>query len=306
MSGTSSKSLNIGALISVFIAASSYGILSSIVKLAYSYGYTFGQMTGLQLIIGTIMLWLVILVFVPKRIKKNLPQSKQDYWGIFLLGLTTAGTSILYYKSVEYLPASIAVLLLMQFSWINIILEWVFYKSRPSLKAVIATLIIVVGTILASGALQADFEISWIGVAYGFGAGCSYALFLLANGRFMQDTPSLYKSGMMGLIACVIFIVLFPPTWIDTGLFQDSRLLLWGSIIGFFGVVVPPILLGYGMPKVGVVAGTIVSTAELPVALIAAVVIASESITSVQWIGAAIILIGILFSKLRRRIKLSS
>lgn len=293
--------MNFVAILCVFIAASSYGILSSIVKMAYGHGYTFAQMTGLQLFMGTLFLWVVLLMFVPRKIKKNLPKSRTDWWGIFLLGLTTAGTSILYYKSVEYLPASIAVLLLMQFSWMNIILEWIFFKSKPSLQAVLATLVIIVGTVLASGALSSDAQLSPAGIIYGLGAGLSYATFLLSNGRYMANTPSLYKSGFMAVIASVIFICIFPPTWVNASLFQDEQLLLWGGIIGFFGVVVPPLLLGYGMPKVGVVAGSIISTAELPVALVAAVVIASETITTTQWLGAVIILIGILASKLRKR-----
>jgi len=50
-----------GAL-AVFLGASSFGILSTFVKKAYGQGLTLGEVTGIQVLFGMLMLWLIFIV----------------------------------------------------------------------------------------------------------------------------------------------------------------------------------------------------------------------------------------------------
>ena len=49
----------------VFLGGCSYGVVSTFVKLAYGEGFTQGEITGSQYLLGAVMLW-IVAVFVPK------------------------------------------------------------------------------------------------------------------------------------------------------------------------------------------------------------------------------------------------
>jgi len=49
------------AIVLVLVGASSYGLLSSFIKMAYDQGYTDGQITPAQMTMGTLLVWLLIL-----------------------------------------------------------------------------------------------------------------------------------------------------------------------------------------------------------------------------------------------------
>jgi drug/metabolite transporter (DMT)-like permease len=66
----------------------------------------------------------------------------------------------------------------------------------------------------------------------------------------------------------------------------------WGLLLGFVGVVLAPVLLNKGLPAVSLALGTIVSAIELPVVVIASVLILDEKVSFFQWLGVG----GILFA----------
>ena len=51
-------------------------------------------------------------------------------------------TSIFYYGAMQYLPASLAIILMFQFVWIGIILEWIFSKIKPAPVTVLSIILI--------------------------------------------------------------------------------------------------------------------------------------------------------------------
>jgi drug/metabolite transporter (DMT)-like permease len=110
----------------VFIGGCCLGILSTFVKLAYSAGFSMVEVTGSQVLFGTLIIWLVTLFA-----KKTKISSKQA--GIILLaGIPMGLTGLLYYQSLQTLEASLAIIFLFQFIWIGSLSEWIVYKRRPS------------------------------------------------------------------------------------------------------------------------------------------------------------------------------
>ena len=115
----------------VFLGAASYGILSTIAKLSYEAGLTPADATGSQMLFGVIMLWAI--VFFTERGKKPVKVNRKDIIRFVFMGIPVGLTSIFYYQSVQLLPASIAILLLFQFTWIGILFESISIKEFPSL-----------------------------------------------------------------------------------------------------------------------------------------------------------------------------
>ncbi len=63
-------------------------------------------------------------------------------------------TGIFYAISVEELPASIAVVLLFQFTWIGVVIEAIANRTFPSREKVISIIILFTGTLFAGGVFE--------------------------------------------------------------------------------------------------------------------------------------------------------
>lgn len=278
--------------IAVFIGAASFGILSTFVKKAYEQGYTLGEVTGIQALLGVIFLWLTWLIIRTKQ-TSVLSKPKSPIWKIFLSGISTGMVSILYYKCVELVPASLAIVLLMQYIWIGQIIELIFFKVRPQMSQIIVIICILAGTLLATGLIEEPLDsFSLIGIGYGLLAATAYSIFMIVNGRVGNDYPPVQKSAIMITGALVlILITLRPFSLFSTETFIG--ILPYGLLLSLFGTVLPPLLFAYGMPKTGYSLGAVLSAVELPVAVCMSYLVLHESVSWIKWLGVLFILLTI-------------
>lgn len=277
----------------VFLGGCSYGVVSTFVKLAYREGFIVSEVTGSQYFCGAVMLWMVA-AFVPK-IRLSVKQ-----WGILLISGTPMGfTGIFYNQSLGYINASLAIILLLQFIWINLSLRYVFDKIIPSRKNVIAVGIILLGSFLASGILKNGITFSWIGILWGLSAALSFASFIYVSGRSNILVHPIYKSAIMTSGATLVVFASMPPLFLFNGALTKG-LINYGIFTGLFGSVIPPILFNIGMPKVRSL-GNILSASELPMAVLMSTLVLRETVTYLQWIGVLFILAGIVYPNLEKK-----
>lgn len=287
-------------IILVFLGACSFGILSTFVKLAYHDGYTLGDVTGAQAFFGAVTLWFLFFIqsrtsaFKAKKIKLNTPR-----WKMILAGICTGLVSVFYYQCVKLVPNSVAIILLMQFIWMSILLEFFIFKKRPTGLQFLAILLVLGGTVLASGMLDTSIsDLNLKGIGFGLLAALSYAGFLMLSGRIGNEYPPLLKSALMITGACLLIFILFPPTFLYNGALNGS-LLKWGLIIAFFGTVIPPLFYAEGVPKIGTALSSILSAAELPVAVMMAGFVLQEQISFSRWVGVCVILSAMVLPNLK-------
>ncbi|WP_216828424.1 EamA family transporter [Alkalihalobacterium elongatum] len=275
----------------VFIGACSYGILSTFVKLAYEQGFLHSEVISSQFFVGWLLLLMLFLFISKQKIsRKNI---------ILLLGAgtTTSLTGIFYYLALETIPASLAIILLFQFTWIGVLIEAVTDKKWPSITKLISIGIILVGTILAAGPLlQLTGELTVIGIVYGLIAAFSFAWFIFLSGKVALTVHPMVRSFLFITGAMIFTLILFPPTFLLSGAFLDG-LWIYALPLGFFGLVLPTILFAIGVPKIGTGLGTILGAAELPTAVIMSVLVLKEHVSFLQWVGVALILVAITYSQ---------
>ncbi|MCJ7990051.1 DMT family transporter [Priestia sp. OVS21] len=280
------KILNYALL--VFLGGCSYGVVSTFVKLGYSEGFRLSEVTGSQYFFGAIMLW-AIAIFVPKD------RLKCKQWLTLAIGGIPMGlTGIFYNQALGYINASFAIILLLQFTWISMVLQYVFTKEAPSRKSLISTIIILVGSVLASGFLQTGIIFSFAGISWGILTAFSFAFFIFISGNTNIPVHPIYKSAIMTTGASLLIFICLPPLFLINGTLTDG-LFMYGLLTGFFGSLVPPLLFNIGMPKVGGSLGTILSASELPTAVIMSTLVLHEAVTFLQWVGVVIILGGIAY-----------
>ncbi|WIY60972.1 EamA family transporter [Bacillus arachidis] len=271
----------------VLFGACSYGVLSTIFKLGFMNGFSAHELLGGQYVFGWIGLLLLVLFFSRHNI------SKKQTFSLLAVGTTMSMTGIFYAISVEELPASIAVVLLFQFTWIGVVIEAIANKTLPSREKVISILILFAGTLFAGGVFEGlGQNFSTKGIIFGLLAAVSFSFYIFASGRVATTVPPYTKSFLMTTSATLIVCLIFPPTFLTDGALQDG---LWkyAFFLGFFGVIVPVICFSIGVPKVGTGLGTILGAAELPTAIIASITLVHEVVSLLQWLGIIFILIGI-------------
>lgn len=289
-------------ILMVLAGAISFGVLTSFVKLAYRQGYIASEIAFVQAFIGAIVLW--VIFFFSKKENAKL----KDIPLLLLTGASIGISTYLYYLSVHYyIPASFAIVLLMQFTWISILIEWIVFRKKPILSEFIITIIILFGTLLASGLTsQKEITLPLKGVGLVFLASLIYAVYIVLNSRIGKNLNWQNKSSwIMTGSALSIFIVNFQPIIFDHHFGFD--LLKWGLFLALFGTILPPVFFAVGIPKVGSVTSGLLITAELHTAVLSAYYILNESLTLAQIIGIVIILMAIVaMNILKKMLKLNS
>ncbi|MFH7001745.1 EamA family transporter [Flavobacterium bizetiae] len=275
----------------VALGALSFGMLSSFAKIAYGQGYNAGEITFTQAALGAIILWSIVIY---KNIRKG-SFSLKGNWKLFLAGSSMGTSAYTYYLSVEYIPASLAIVLLMQMTWISIMAEWLFFKKKPSSIEVIATLIIIAGTVFAGDLLNLEhFDFPLIGIVLGLSSALLYSLYVIFTSKLGNDVPMFEKSALMTTGSAMV-ILLINLKSITASTHLDLGLLQWGGFLALFGTVIPPICFTTGIPKIGAGLSSILLTLELPAAVFCAHLILNEKITFLQTAGIAIMLGAIIY-----------
>jgi len=289
----------------VLLGGCSFGILSTFVKLAYAKGFSLADVTSAQAYFGAGLLWLLLMIFYLGRKINNKVHVRADLstrLKLILTGMASGSISLSYYKCVEQTPASIAIILLMQYTWISILLERLIFKVPVTPRKWLFVLIVLIGTVLGSGIIgdRAEAHLSLSGICYGLLAGFFYAVFVLANGYVGNRLPAVVKSSWVVLGVSVMIMAVFPPfgqiqKLISTQAMETyfTDILPYGLLLGFFGMVLPPLLFAYAIPRVGVALSSILGAVELPTAVLCAYLVLGESSSFWQIMGILLILAAI-------------
>lgn len=278
-----------GAL-AVFFGAASFGILSTFVKKSYAAGFSLGEVTGIQALLGMLLLWMMYFLTSAKKSSSQCFSCTTPSWKIIVAGFSTGIVSIIYYKCVQLVPASIAIVLLMQFIWMSALINYIVYKQKPSTRQALGIIAILFATVFATGAMESSFsDLSLLGICFGLLAALAYSIFIIVNGKVGNDYPPVQKSALMVTGAAIlIFTTLQPFSLFDPE--TDMLIYQYGLLLAVFGTVLPPFLFAYGMPKIDIALGSILSAVELPVAVAMSYFVLHEKVSGIQWAGVAMIL----------------
>lgn len=279
----------------IVIGSSSYGILSTIIKLAMEHGFTTAEAVTSQYVIGFLLA--IILSVITQRALPKI--SLKGFIVIMISGFLTGTTGIVYGQAVHYLPASLAVVMLFQFTWIGLFLDCIIHRRRPTRPELISLVFLVAGTILAAGILDVDLSgLDWRGWAFGLAAAFSFACFMQFNSKQVEGISTIGRMTIMSLFSMIIVLVFQAPEIVTNGKLFNTSLLYFGLTLGFFGIILPIILFTIAVPKVGGGIASILSAIELPVAIIVSVIVLHEALTWIQIIGIILVLFGMMLPTL--------
>lgn len=276
----------------VGIGATSYGMLATFVKIAYTEGFTTPEVTVAQIINGIIVMLLINIFQKIKKGKEVVKASPKNILHLILAGSSIGFTSLFYYLSLNYIPVSIAIVLLMQTVWMGVIFEMFLEKRKPSIQKITAVVIVLTGTVLATNLIENTIQIPWMGLFFGLLSAASFTATMISANRIALGISSTQRSLYM-LIGGAIVVLSF-AFLTQTTPFNFDVFLKWGIILAFFGTIIPPLLFNIGFPLTGIGLGSIVSALELPVSVLMAYFILNEKVNATQWFGIVLIVIAII------------
>ncbi len=305
-------------VIFVALGASFYGMLATFVKLAYKDGFTTAEVTTSQFTLGIIGLFILHQIQSKTTAKSYSKTTKKDVRQLLLAGTSYGGTSLFYYLSVQYIDVSIAIVLLMQSVWLSVALESVLNKQFPSLRKIIATVIVLIGTVFATNAINTTVTLDIKGLFWGLMAASSYTVTMFTSNKIANHLPPVKKSLLMLLGGSVLIFgylffaqigplhfefirELFARNSSNVRSFDFSIFYTYGLILALFGTIIPPIFHNKGFPHTGLGLGSIVTSLELPVSVTMAFVLLHEKVILTQWVGIVLILLAIVLMNWRKK-----
>ncbi|MBO9155188.1 DMT family transporter [Chitinophaga sp. GCM10012297] len=277
---------------SLFIAlgAASYGMLATFVKMAYREGFSTGEVTLSQYMLGVTGLFILTL-FRKRQPPSGVQTGRIKSAGKLIVAGTSLGlTSIAYYKAVQYIPVSVAIVLLMQTVWMGVILEMMLHKKKPGWQKIMSVFIALAGTVLAAGLPGRSVSMNWTGIGWGMLAAVCYTATMYSSNNVQLQMPPLKRSlymilGGLIIIACIFHSSLYGFSW--------RIFLSWGLVLSLFGTVLPPLLFTMGMPLTGIGPGAIISAIEIPVTVMMASILLHEPVSPLQWAGVVLVLFAV-------------
>lgn len=282
----------------VGLGASSYGMLATFVKMAYQGGYTTAEVTLSQFSLGFAGLFILSLFRKRQPASESKTSAIRSILKLIVAGTSLGLTSIFYYISVQYIPVSVGIVLLMQTVWMGLIVEVIQNKKAPGLPKIVSVVIILCGTVLATNLLNESAGISWVGFGWGIMAAICYTATMYTSNHLEVHFPPLKRSLYL-ILGGLIVIALIYHTALNRE-FSYGIFMSWGLLLSLFGTILPPLLFTRGMPLTGMGLGAIIASVEIPVAILTAKVLLKEPVSLPQWMGVMLILLAVVLMNIKK------
>lgn len=270
----------------ILIASISYGSLGVVAKFAYADGVTPNMLAVSQMFFGA----LIFSVYKINKLNSFLKVSKKNIMLLSVGGAMSALTAFCYYRSLEALPASVAIIMLFQFVWIGLALELWHKRRFPSKAEIFSILLCYLGTYFSVGGGSSIGLDAVFGLILGFLSGAFFAIYIFFSSTYCLDEDSDARAFWI-IFSAFLISALLSVGWLD---FESVYAILkWGALCGLLGVFIPFYIYAVFSPRIGAGATSIIGSAELPAALALSVLILGESLSFMQIIGSLLVFLAI-------------
>ncbi|TCK59956.1 DMT family transporter [Seleniivibrio woodruffii] len=279
-------------IIAAALSAICYGTLVIFGKIGMTLELTSVRMLTLRFIFAAILLF---LFFGIKDIRQLRPTktmlAKCAFLGIFFY----LGQSLMFFRSIEYIPASTASLILYFYPLVVLIISVIFLKEKFRMSSLFSVLLILGGcSLVFFDAFQRSFDIR--GIMF---AGLSVILFstyLIVAQIILKNENSTTATFYVTLFTAIGYTVLNGGTGL-AGITQQQLALC--VALGLIPSALAMWLLYAGLKIIGAAYTSIFSSIEPVMTLILAGIFLGEEIVAFQIFGVILLIAGIIVPNLR-------
>jgi drug/metabolite transporter (DMT)-like permease len=213
----------------------------------------------------------------------------------FASGLFLAADLDLWHQSIALVGAGLATVIPnVQIVFVAIIAR-IRERERLSGRTVAMIAVVLVGVVLTSGLAQSDAYGTrpWEGVALGVAAGLCYAIFLIvfrASNRSFAPPAGPLLDATLGTAVGAVVSAAFDPRF-TLSISRDAH--LWLMALALVSQVMGWLFIGTALPRLPAVETSALLMVQPVFAIVWGVMFFAERLSSVQWIGSAIVLSGV-------------
>ncbi len=208
-------------------------------------------------------------------------------WGMG--GICYSMQAGLYISSIQYIPASLAALLLYAHPMIITVIAVIFRQEEFSKYKVAGLILSTFGLVLVLG--LAIKGINSFGVMLGLGAAFIYANYILIGNRVLKTTSPLVSTTIISTSAALTYGLI---GWPMGALTWNLSWGTWAGIAGIalFSTVIAMLTFFEGIKRIGPTSASIVSMTEPLMTIVLAVILFNENLTLFQAIGGIFVVLG--------------
>lgn len=281
----------------VLTAGTGYACMSILVKGAYQLGLGPIQVIALQSWIASILLLSYVVCF-----KREILKISRRMLGLLALqGVVGAtGTSLLYAYALMFLPVSVAILLLYLYPALVLAAGVILWHKKVARKELVAFLLTLGGTTLASGIFSGVNGVVLVGIILGLASAIAYAVFNLV-GEVVLEQVSPLKAMCFTQWASAVSLLIISKGEVLSIPWQNVQTWEVGFLLATVASIIPFYMILVGIERLGADQAAILSTFELPMTFVLAAFFLNEFPTRVQWIGGSFVLTGIILLNWRSK-----
>ncbi len=289
-------------LLLVITAAFAFSTKAVIIKLAYGYG---PQITPINLMclrmLMSLPFFLLVLFFLERKGRAE-PLVRSDQYK--LLGLGVVGfyfAAYLDFVGLSYISASLERLILLLYPTLVVLLSALFLQRAVSRREGVALLVSYVGIMIV---FYEELTLEGANIMLGslaiFGSATAFAIYLIGCGEMVKKLGSMRFTAYAMTIACLatLFHFMFSSNAEITGLPQQVYGL--AMLMAVLSTVIPTFLMNAGIQRIGASPAAIISAMGPIATIFLAYLILGEQLTHVQFIGAGLVIVGVLGVAVKR------
>ena len=269
----------------VFLSAFGFGLMPIFALFAYRGGVNVTTLLFLRFSIAAVCFFAYLLAR-----RTHWQVSRRAMASLFILGsILYTLQSLFYFSAVQYIPASLAALILYLYPVLVALLAAVVEKEQISLQMMAAAVVSLVGIAVVLGA-PVD-QLDGGGMALAFGAALIYSVYITLGRRVVAEIPAVVTSAFVAAFAALSFL-LFGSA--NQSLMFDFSWATWGVILGVvvFSTLLAMAAFFAGMERIGATRASILSTVEPVVTIGFSALLLGESFSWIQAGGAMLVLTG--------------
>lgn len=244
------------------------------------------------------------IAFLP-FLKVRGEQGRASLWGYFS-GLTVGLGWVGYVKSLTLMPVSAAGVLYMTYPLFTLVVGWLLFADRPSLRAATGGGLILLAAALAAGGVKAGATagqtIAPVAILFALAAPVAFGLSINVLARKLHVLPPVSRMGIFAIGAAtglVPLILTYPRAAVVPSTPDQWALAL---ALGTFSALIPQLLYSVFVPKIGGAKAAALGSIELPTMFAVGWFAFGELIGPREFLAGALVLTAILITPSRRRL----
>jgi drug/metabolite transporter (DMT)-like permease len=274
-----------GGYLLVLVAAACFGTLGVFSKLFYDAGGEAWTLLFLRFAITG-----PVLVLLALALREGLPSRRIALLGA-LLGALQIGVAYSLFEGFERAPVALVTLLYFAYPLVTAVGATLLYREELGVRRGVILAVALAGVALTIGIPDSA---NWVGIVLGLVAGLCVAGLILSSRYLMvsSDISPVTLSALMFTSPAIVLVLVIPARAPSFDLGGEA----WGWALAavFVGAVIPITLFYSGVKRAGATAAGLLSTVEPVVSVLLAYAVLGESLSTLQFIGGALIIASVL------------